>query len=308
MRPACIAPTFLVLCIAHPLVDSSLASENERYSVETLDQALRHEASTTLEQAVEDAQRLLADTVENLVTIFIAQNRDEFDRLTRGALPDWGVGCAIPSSNAIVVLSPRPVEYDQPFAEIVRHEWAHIALRHAVGRGYLPRFIDEGFAMRFAGQWSTSYALTLAKADLMGTIMPLESIDRVNFFNTSQAQIAYAQSHEAVSYLISAYGEESFRILISRLRDGVGLDEAMMSSIGATMRGFEIEYGRHVNDHFSWLMVLEDMSIVWIILALLIVVGYLIVRRRGKSTVERWQEEEKLESTDFDYEEGDPWD
>ena len=40
----------------------------------------------------------------------------------------------------------------------------------------------------------------------------------------------------------------------------------------------------------------------WVILAIMVIVGYLLVRGRKKAaSIDRWREEERLESTDFDY-------
>lgn len=258
--------------------------------------------------AREDAILMLGDEVTGRISVHIVDSRDEFVKMTRGALPDWGIGCAIPSENMIVIISPEAMEYDKPFYEIVRHEWAHIALRHRVGRGYLPRFLDEGFAMHFANQWNTSYSLTLAKSGLTGSWFNLQQIDKVNFFNSSQAQIAYAQSFQAVQYFIEMYRMEAFQILLDELRDGANLDQAMRASIGAGIQTFEVEYNEYLRNNYSWYIIFTDMSIIWIGLALLIVLGFLLKKKKGKDTIKRWEEEEKYQSTDFDYEEGDPWD
>jgi LPXTG-motif cell wall-anchored protein len=142
----------------------------------------------------------------------------------------------------------------------------------------------------------------------MGKLFPLRSIDRVNFFNASQAQIAYAESYQALKYFRASYGKSSFVILLDQLKDGVALDVAMYNAIGADFDTFESEYIKYIGQHYGWLMIFTDMTFIWIGLALLIVVGYLLKKKRGQDTIKRWEEEEKYESTDFDYEEGDPWD
>ncbi len=278
------------------------------YVVYASSEAIAVETEEVIKAAIEDAISLLGDTVSETIAVTIVDTRDEFRRQTRGAVPDWGVGCAIPSRNEIVVLSPLASEYEQSFGEIVRHEWAHIALRHKVGRGYLPRFIDEGFAMNFADQWGSGYAVTLAKAQLTGSLFPLQNIDRVNFFNSSQAQIAYAQSHAAVAYFYSSYGEKTFLLLMEELRRGASLEHAMENTIGASFIIFEEEYRKYIKDNYNWYLIFFDMTFLWIGLALLIVFGFLLKKKKGRDTIKRWEEEEKYQSTDFDYEEGDPWD
>lgn len=280
----------------------------KHFDIQAADPLLAKATENILIEARLKAQMMLSDTVDSRISVHIAESREQFDKLTRGGLPDWGVGCAIPTKNMIVIISPTAAEYRQPYKEIVRHEWAHIALRHRLGNSYLPRFLDEGFAMHFANQWNNSFAVTLAKAQVFGSIFTLQSIDRVNFFNASQAQIAYAQSHHAVAYFLSEYGSESFQILLDGLREGIPLDRAFEAAIGASFGTFQREYDLHVKDNYSWLLILSDMWLIWIGLALLIIVGYLLKKKRARDTYKRWEEEEKYESTDFDYEEGDPWD
>jgi len=280
----------------------------QHFDIEAADPLLAKATEIILIESRLEAQMILGDTVDSRISVYIAESREQFDKLTRGGLPDWGVGCAIPTQNMIVIISPTAAEYQQPFEEIVRHEWAHIALRHRLGSSYLPRFLDEGFAMHFAHQWNNSFAVTLAKAQVFGSIFTLRSIDRVNFFNASQAQIAYALSYQAVVYFLSEYGSESFQILLDGLRDGIPLDRAFEDAIGASFSTFQKEYSQHIESNFNWLLILSDMWLIWIGLALLIVVGYLLKKKRARDTYKRWEEEEKYESTDFDYEEGDPWD
>jgi hypothetical protein len=285
-----------------PVVDT------DKYKIVATDPQLAIETQNLLIRAIADAEQMLDDTLKSQVTVNIADSRAEFNDKIRGGLPDWGVGCAIPTQNLIVILSPRSAEYQQSFGEILRHEWGHIALRNKIGDAYLPRFLDEGFAMDFAGQWNTGFAITLAKAQLMGRLFRLRSIDKVNFFNSSEAQIAYAQSYQAMKYFRASYDDSSFLILLDRVRDGVALDAAMYAAIGADFDTFEAEYNNYIKRHYSWLLIFSDMTFIWIGLALLIVIGYLLKKKRGQDTIKRWEEEEKYESTDFDYEEGDPWD
>ncbi len=286
----------------------SVRREGKGYIISASSNAVAVETEKYLITAIDEAVTILGDTVTDTITVIVADTRDEFKQQTRGAIPDWGAGCAIPSRNEIVVLSPHSSKYEQSFGEIVRHEWAHIALRHRVGRGYLPRFIDEGFAMKFADQWSSGYAVTLGKAQLTGSLFPLQSIDRVNFFNSSQAQIAYAQSQAAVTYFFSSYGDEAFMLLLDELRNGKTLDSAMENAIGASFVIFENEYRKYIKKNYSWYLIFFDMNFLWIGLAIVIVLGFLLKKKRGRDTIKRWEEEEKYQSTDFDYEEGDPWD
>jgi len=305
---AAIVACLTTCAVARPEPPKNRLVAKKYFEIQAADPLLAKETENILIKSMLEAQEILGDTVDSRILVQIAESREQFDKLTRGGLPDWGVGCAIPTRNMIVVISPAATEYQQPFGEIIRHEWAHIALRHRVGNSYLPRFLDEGFAMHFAKQWDNSFAVTLAKAQIFGSLFSLERIDRVNFFNASQAQIAYAQSQQAVGYFLSEYGSEAFMILLDGIRDGVPLDRAFETAIGADFDTYEREYSLYISGNYSWLLILSDMWMIWIGLALLIIVGYLLKKKHARDTYKRWEKEEKYESTDFDYEEGDRWD
>lgn len=45
------------------------------------------------------------------LSIYIAPTQQEFINLSGGLLPEWGVACAIPGTDIIIVRSPRIVEH-----------------------------------------------------------------------------------------------------------------------------------------------------------------------------------------------------
>jgi len=79
--------------------------------------------------------------------IYIARSESEFATLTRGRVPEWGVGVALLGSKSIVMRQPENLIVGPEFKRILIHELAHLGLEVAGGHRRVPRWIHEGFAM-----------------------------------------------------------------------------------------------------------------------------------------------------------------
>ena len=134
--------------------------------------------------------------------------------------------------------------------------------------------------------------------------MPLDEIEMMNRFSEGRASIAYAQSLVAVKYLLETYGQESFHILLDSLRNRSSFDNAMMAAIGSDGAGFEKEFFDHLAGKYNLMTIFSDMSYLWLFLALVVIVGFILRYRRKRKYYRKWEEDEKYHSTDFDY--GDP--
>ncbi|MBN2287821.1 MAG: hypothetical protein JXQ83_00715, partial [Candidatus Glassbacteria bacterium] len=73
--------------------------------------------------------------------IYLAPSEGEFYRLTGGKLPEWGVACAMPRLDLIVVRSPRlvPLWKENP-RRILLHEICHVFLDQQLRPAEIPRW------------------------------------------------------------------------------------------------------------------------------------------------------------------------
>jgi LPXTG-motif cell wall-anchored protein len=242
------------------------------------------------------------------VHVRLLENRNDFDTATFGGAPDWGVGVAIQSKNLIVILVPFSEKFNISFHEVLRHELAHMALFVRTGGRRVPRFMHEGFAMTFAHQWSFDDDLLLAKAKYTGSLFSLKQIESVNMLNSAQARLAYAQSFQAVKYIIETFGYNTFQELLNGFSQGLNRDMVFQQVLGTNFDGFDKMFAQYISKRYHWIMIFTDPTLLWIGLALIVIIGFLLVRKRRSDTYKKWEEEEKYESTDFDYEEPSPWD
>lgn len=267
------------------------------------------EMRLVLEVAALRLAKMLGISFNDTIDIAIVQSQEEFDALAGGKIPEWGAGAAIPSRNLIILRQPMMNRYPGNTADLLQHELAHIALSRKVNTARLPRFIDEGFASWFAGEWTFAHVTTVASAQITKSILPLRDIDDVNRFHQGEANLAYAQSYLVVNFIFTRYGELAFLDLLDAFSAGQNMSEAFHNTFGVSFWRFESDYRKFLSDNYTLFAIISDMSGLWIILALIVVFGWIVIRKRKKTAIDRWKEEEKYQSTDFDYSGSDdePW-
>lgn len=257
---------------------------------------------------------LLGPPAPDTFDVYIVSRAARFDSLTGPSIPDWGAAVAIPYKNRIVVKSPLILMGDKALGELVAHEYSHIALARAVGNRPVPRWLDEGMAMYASAEWGWSDNLAMGWAVLSGNIIPLSRIEQLNRFQSGQAQVGYSESYLAVRYFLDTYGVSGLRILLTDIADGERIDDAFVSAIGTDQAGFEGEFAKFLHGRYNVITMIFNSNILWILLALLIVVGFVMYLLRRKKRFAEFDEYDKYHSTDFDYgdveepDEDNPWD
>jgi len=248
--------------------------------------------------------KLLHDSLDYKPSIYVLNDISEFNRLIRGRIPDWGAAAAFPQRKLIAVKSPETFPIGKSLNELLPHEYSHLLLHKRTGFKHSPRWLDEGLAMYISFEWGWSDNLALSRAGTFGQFLSLKEIEKLNRFKSPRAQIAYAQSYLAVEYLIREYGTNTLNILLDNIALGKSMDEAMNNSIGGSYKEFEKEYRDYLSERYNLTSLFMDTSYFWIAMAVIVVAAGFVRYKKRRQYYRKWEAEEKLESTDFDY--GDP--
>jgi hypothetical protein len=202
----------------------------------------------------------------------------------------------------------------KPLGELVAHEYTHIVLSNAVFRRPVPRWLNEGMAMYASAEWNWGDNLAMSWAVAIGSIIPLNEIEKINRFYDEQAHTAYAESYLAFKYFLDTYGQSGLKILLSNFQSGRRFDYAFVAATGAGQKSFEREFSAYLHRRYNLVSLIFDSNLLWILLAALFVVGIILNRFRRKKKLKEFDEYEKYHSTDFDYgdveepDENKPWD
>ena len=261
-------------------------------------------ADSTLQQTRTRLQKLLGNDLDFTAEIFLAGDEAVFDSLIGGLFPDWGAAAAIPARQRIVIKSPDAFPLSRPLPELLSHEYSHLALAHRTGLHEAPRWFDEGLAMVVSMEWAWSDNLIMNLAVVTGQFIPLHEIEQVNRFAESRAHLAYSESYLAVQYLFDVYRIDGVNIFLDEIARGASIDRALVASTGSKYADFETEFRVYLQGRFNLVGLLADTMYFWLFLALITVVGFILWLIKRRAYHRKWEEEERLASTDFDY--GDP--
>lgn len=228
-------------------------------------------------------------------TIAIAPNPQAFDLLTGGA-PHWSAGIAVPSERLIVLpgYSSARTPLGEPLSAL-RHEMVHLALNaHLPGR--IPRWFDEGYATWASGEWDAGRGWEIRVALLTGGAPPLDSLILGWPGRQGDARLAYLLSASAVSFLAEQGGPQSFAAFFDAWRDLGDFDQALRSTYGMTLGGFEEAWRQMVRRRYGWLLALSQVGVMWALVAALLVFITLPRRRRNREKLQQMRVDEWVEA------------
>jgi hypothetical protein len=189
-----------------PKADPPLAESIPHFDIYAYDQNLAQKIKIDLEFSYQKISSFLDDTLEDVISVYVVDSDQEFRSLVGEGFPDWGIACAIPSHNTIVLKSPSHFDYHAPLSQLVTHELAHIFLGNLAKGVALPRWLDEGFAMHQSQEWRFGQDIAVARAVLTGLYRKL-------FGRLLSYQRVWGRNHPGAGRLFSLPHQHGFSIL-----------------------------------------------------------------------------------------------
>lgn len=277
------------------------------YSLET-DAGMRWLYATAAESEVAVLKRVQRDAWTRLgrelgadlgtdLDLRIAINPEQMQALAPPGrkLPGYATGVAYPGEGLILLSMTEPESWLRSNADrVLVHELAHVALHRAVSGQPVPRWFSEGFAIHAASEHSLARVRELWSATLRNDLIPLGQLSDRFPARHGEVSLAYAQAADLVGYLLQEdQDRKRFRKLIAQLRAGTAFEQAFASAYELPLRALERHWRALLGQRFGrWPSILSGLTAVWALGALLLVVGYVRVRRRQHDTLKRWEIEE----------------
>jgi hypothetical protein len=264
----------------------------------------RKMASFLLQKAEETRGAVLLDldhTPPSPTLIYLAPTWEAFQEVQpKGQPPTWAVGTAYPEHNLITLRSPRAIKGGRTeIEEVLKHEYAHLALATALQGHEASQWLDEGLTMLQSRGWSLSWTYVLSRGVLSKTLIPLAELAHGFPLDQHQAQLAYAQSFSFVSYIKKEYGPEALPRLIKGIAHGLDTETALRVATGLGLRNLERGWKAELKRRYSWIPIATSFLSLWFLASLLFLLGYWLKRRRAKRTLAEWEQEEALQEAHF---------
>jgi hypothetical protein len=261
--------------------------------------SVRERVEPLVRDAGEVRERLSAELGEHVldhVVVRVARTPEQMAALAPvGAPPfSYATAMAYPGIDLVLISLKEPDSWEAPdLSEVLAHELSHIALSDAVSDHHVPRWFNEGLAIRESGEFPWARRKTLLDASLSRQLLPLTDLDRGFPNERYQVNIAYAESADFVGFLMRDSDRARFGSVIQRVRAGVDFDRALEDAYGTTLRKLEYEWREDVGRRYGLVPALTGGGLVWVFIFGLAGVAWLKKRRRAKAKLEQWAREDR---------------
>jgi hypothetical protein len=216
------------------------------------------------------------------VRIFVAATQQEFQAETGADAPHWAVALA---GGRKIYMGPRSSAEQRAFDTTLKHELAHVVLHDMFIRrpGALPRWLNEGLAVKVSGDWEMPDAWAASQRDLYAALREGQDLDFseiTNGFPAAEwkARIAYAQSAHFTEYLYDRFGEKRMNNFLKRLAAGEDFDKAFRAAMGRRFDRVQEHWrGKMQGKSAMGLLLLSFLhvdTIIWAVMALLVVLAF----------------------------------
>ncbi|MEZ4388293.1 MAG: hypothetical protein R3D98_12100 [Candidatus Krumholzibacteriia bacterium] len=221
-----------------------------------------------------------ADVALDTVHCYILPG-EQFARYFGDRLPDWGVGVALPPGKLVAVDHERISTVGPGPVTVFMHEMTHALLYQAAGAAQLPTWLHEGAAMRASGEWRVADSVAVV---LGGHVPSLASLAGAFPRGGAGAQTAYRTSLAAVTFLERRHGPGALPRIVAAARRLGDFERGFEAATGETADRFSREFDGSMRRRFGWVLLLFRWPTMFVILAVLFMVGAvrkLVLARRA---------------------------
>jgi hypothetical protein len=281
----------------NPVAADLLNKEHCTVEFDSRDTEIAHVVGTAIDESWDEvAQAVGADSESPPVRVILPPSLEEFRKLAGGYDREWVIAVAVHPHSLIVVKPPRLVTPSlTSLRQTVRHELVHIMLSRVSNVHNIPRWLNEGIAMRVSGEMAVSAEWVLAAAVLRGNLIPLDELDEHFPDDHERAGLAYAESLSAVDYIAETHGEQALPDLIRALRRQ-SFDEALAASFGLDLQTLGERWIRTVRIS-PYVVTLVGSSFALWLMAALAIVAFFRKRRLGRQRELEWEREKTVNDT-----------
>lgn len=243
-----------------------------------------------------EMHRLTRGMPEAKIDIRICNTQADFQAAVHAPIQDWAVGCAFPRQRRIFIQNPTHLALAKlQLSQVLRHEIAHVLFWQYTQQAStdIPLWFVEGIAIYLAKEWVPSRHETLLSRILSNTLLPLSSLTRK--FPTAQqdADLAYAQSQDALRWLVEVKGSETLWALVERLHTGHQFHPAFEDTVGWDVATFDAHWRASLSERYQWIALFSNAYLFWGGVGGLALLSYLFCWQRRRKHLKKLAEQEE---------------
>jgi hypothetical protein len=227
------------------------------------------------------ADVLLPSAVTPDTVVCLVLGTPSFQRLFGTQLPDWGVGVAVGHGRLVALDYSRLPAVGRGAREVFLHEMVHALLFQGAQGQWLPTWLHEGAAMRYAGEWRFTDTVSLI---MDGRVPDLASLQSAFPGSSHRADRAYRTSLLAVDRLLDQHGPAVIGDLVAATVEHENFPAAFAAVTGQADTDFYADFAAAMRLRYGWLVLVTRWPGLFVLLALVLLIGggrkMLLSRRR----------------------------
>jgi hypothetical protein len=210
-------------------------------------------------------------------------------------MPNWVAGFA-DTKRGIIIIRTASVSIGlyKNVIDIFRHELSHVMLKQFLGENYtqLPWWLNEGYAMWQAREWSIQDSIFLSESLIGGSYIPLNEM--TDPFDKSKEEVRqmYIEALSFFLYLNSEFGSEAVRDLFYRIQEGQSFNDAFRKQFKLEVGRAEANWKRGLQLKYKWLPIISSSTVFWIFVILLVFMGYVRKKKIEREILKKWERED----------------
>ena len=202
------------------------------------DQAFAQELLNAAKNGLEFNKTKSGLTAQSPIDLYIYANTNDL----KDAIlfePTWVGGEAFPDFD-IVILGISPSILDWGRNSIV-HELTHILIGHLTFSclGAMPTWLTEGLAVYSEPDLVSVSQDQLDAAVQNDTLISIRALSAGFSENVGTTSLSYSESYSIVKFLLESFGRDKMIELLTNLRDGVAIDDALLKTYGFDTDGLD---------------------------------------------------------------------
>ncbi len=196
-----------------------------------------------------------------------------------------------PKTGKIYIRNPKNGRSFVRLETILLHEYIHHFVRHYWKNP--PLWFNEGMAVYFSNDLSFDRELNFIRNYILGNSRTLEMMKRKYPENRIEWEAFYAKSALAVKYLYKNENNAFYKLWENSAPDK-NFERAFRISFFKSTREFSNFFEDYSAKHFRIEILLASSSILWGLLPLILLIGWIRRKIKIKKIEKQWREEESV--------------
>ncbi len=256
---------------------------------------------TYLERHLDKLSSVFAIELTDTVRVVIADDQRRFSELVGNDFPDWGAAAALKERALIIIRPPEQFPGGKTLDELLGHELCHLAIDKACGGRWLPRWFEEGLCQMLSGEWRISQDVLLTRAVWGSGLLPLISLESVNWFGSAKAALAYAQSYQAVVALTHDFGIDFYAPFFESYRQSGDFYGTFFNLTGYRYLEWVNKWQSETTRKYRFVLFIFDSQLLFLALPVFFLLIYAIKKIQSRRKLKEWERLEKLRHDGQEY-------